>query len=249
MRNYLIFRLYGVMASWGNIAVGGVRPSHRCPSKSAIMGLLAAALGIKVEEEDHLQELQNSLGFAVRLDIEGQLLIDYHTAQMPSQQQLKNRLHYTRRQELMPSSLETVLSDREYYCDACYTIVLWQRNKNLNLFDLKNKLKKPSFILYLGRKSCPVSLPILPYLCETGTIEEALDYFDGDAISKKTIEIIKCLFEKNKNKGIRLYSDIDGQTKEQNYQLEIRRDQLFNRQRWQYSERKEKLILINKAED
>ena len=47
IRDYLVFRLYGPMCSWGDIAVGEVRPSTVHPSKSAILGLIAAALGVK----------------------------------------------------------------------------------------------------------------------------------------------------------------------------------------------------------
>ena len=42
--DYLLFRLYGPMASWGEIAVGETRHSAAYPGKSAIIGLLAAAM-------------------------------------------------------------------------------------------------------------------------------------------------------------------------------------------------------------
>ena len=54
MREYLMFRLYGPMASWGDIAVGEYRPSFAHPSKSAVMGMLAAAVGLRREEEDKI---------------------------------------------------------------------------------------------------------------------------------------------------------------------------------------------------
>jgi CRISPR system Cascade subunit CasD len=38
MRDYLLFRLYGPLAAWGDIAVGEYRPSFAHPSKSAIIG-------------------------------------------------------------------------------------------------------------------------------------------------------------------------------------------------------------------
>nr|WP_284509571.1 CRISPR-associated protein Cas5 [Salinivibrio costicola] len=47
MRDYLVFRLYGPLASWGEPAVGGDRPTSAYPSRSAVLGLLGAALGIK----------------------------------------------------------------------------------------------------------------------------------------------------------------------------------------------------------
>ena len=81
MKEYLFFRLYGPIASWGDIAVGVQRPSFDHPSKSAIMGLLAAALGIKRNEEEKHTALVNSYNFAVMINSSGILLRDYHTVQ------------------------------------------------------------------------------------------------------------------------------------------------------------------------
>ena len=46
MTDYLLLRLYGPLASWGEIAVGESRHSAVQPSRSALLGLLGAALGI-----------------------------------------------------------------------------------------------------------------------------------------------------------------------------------------------------------
>ena len=45
MLNFLIFQLYGQMAAWGEIAVGEYRPSRDYPSKSALIGMVAAGFG------------------------------------------------------------------------------------------------------------------------------------------------------------------------------------------------------------
>ncbi len=44
MDNYLVFQLYAPLAAWGGQAVGQERPSDDHPSRSALLGLLAAAL-------------------------------------------------------------------------------------------------------------------------------------------------------------------------------------------------------------
>ncbi len=54
MSQYLVFQLHGPMASWGVDAPGEVRHSHELPSRSALLGLLLAALGIRREEEQRL---------------------------------------------------------------------------------------------------------------------------------------------------------------------------------------------------
>jgi CRISPR system Cascade subunit CasD len=72
MRDYLLFRLYGPLAAWGDIAVGEYRPSFAHPGKSAIIGLLAAALGIRRDKEEQ-KSLAESCSFAVRVDSMGVL--------------------------------------------------------------------------------------------------------------------------------------------------------------------------------
>ena len=64
MREFLIFRLYGMMASWGDIAVGELRPTFDHPSRSAIVGLLAAALGIRRDEEEQAARPVGAAGLA-----------------------------------------------------------------------------------------------------------------------------------------------------------------------------------------
>ena len=71
MKNYLLFRLYGPLASWGDIAVGTHRPSYDHPSKSAVMGLLAAAVGIRRNEENKHRELAGAYNFAVLVNSPG----------------------------------------------------------------------------------------------------------------------------------------------------------------------------------
>ena len=98
MRRFLVFRLYGTMAAWGDIAVGEQRPSTPHPSKSAILGLLAAALGIRRHEDDKHQSLADGYGYAVRVDAAGVLLRDYHTTQVPESTSRLRHLR-TRRDE------------------------------------------------------------------------------------------------------------------------------------------------------
>lgn len=83
MNRYLLFRLYGPMAAWGGTAVGEYRPSDAQPSRTAILGLLAAAVGIRRDQEDALNDLDRSVEIAVRLDMPGEVMRDYHTTQVP----------------------------------------------------------------------------------------------------------------------------------------------------------------------
>ncbi|MCI5211471.1 MAG: type I-E CRISPR-associated protein Cas5/CasD [Candidatus Electrothrix sp. ATG2] len=100
MQKFLVFQLYGPLASWGGVAVGGERPVAPHPGRSAILGMLAAAAGIRRDQEEQHQALEQSFGMAVRMETAGSSLNDYHTAQVPPQAALKKHPAITRRDEL-----------------------------------------------------------------------------------------------------------------------------------------------------
>ena len=67
-REFLLFRLSGPLASWGEIAVGERRSSWPRPSKSAVLGLVAAGLGYRPARRERSCALNDGLNFAVRVD-------------------------------------------------------------------------------------------------------------------------------------------------------------------------------------
>lgn len=174
MKEYLVFRLYGPMASWGVPAVGGDRATAIAPTRSALLGLLGAALGITRDNEAKLEALQQSVSFGVKQCVPSSILRDYHTAQVPSEK--RGVFHLTRKSELSEAKLNTVLSSRDYRCDGVWIIAVWLRAKSqVTLSAIKDALEKPAFPLYLGRKSCPLGLPLSPKTFETVTLQQALD--------------------------------------------------------------------------
>lgn len=190
MKEYLIFRLYGPMAAWGEIAVGWYRPSFAYPSKSAVVGLVAAALGVTRDQEDLLVEMAESYSFAVEVEAPGGLLRDYHTVEVP--RLLRGVSFYTRKEEVAAAQADRkanpIVSTRDYYCDALYTVCLWV-NRDPAPFPMdaiRNSLERPHFPLYLGRKSCPPALPLCPRLVSADTLKEALDaaeFPDGEFLA------------------------------------------------------------------
>ncbi|HXF55399.1 MAG TPA: type I-E CRISPR-associated protein Cas5/CasD, partial [Hyphomicrobiaceae bacterium] len=159
MPEFLIFRLYGPLAAWGDIAVGERRGSYSRPSKSAVLGLVAAALGIDRNDDDAHRALDGGYGFAVRVDAPGVPIRDFHTAQVPSQR--RGKTWPTRHAELAEEQLNTIVSARDYYADALYTVALWPREAAAySLEALKAALDWPHYHLYLGRRSCPPALPL-----------------------------------------------------------------------------------------
>lgn len=161
----LLFRLYGPMASWGEIAVGESRHSANYPSKSAMLGLLGAALGIERSDEAKQQQLQQGYALAVELFSAGYMLRDYHTTQVPDS--AGRFIYRTRRDEIIlgKERLGTILSSREYRSDALALVAVRALNDApFSLVEVQEKLLKPVFHLYLGRKSCPLAAPLNPQL-------------------------------------------------------------------------------------
>ena len=176
--DYLVFRLYGPMASWGDIAVGEARHSSIYPSKSAITGLLAAALGIDRADDAEHRHLAKGYWQATKVLRRGEILNDFHTAQAPDS---VGKFRYrTRRDELVQgrSRLGTVLSRREYRSDAHVLVALHGlEGMPYPLTDLQQALHKPKFHLYLGRKSCPLAAPVDAQCLSAADFKHALDQY------------------------------------------------------------------------
>lgn len=176
MTEYLVFRLYAPLASWGEAAVGESRPTATYPGRGAIIGLLGAALGVRREDDEGQRQLRDSVGIAIKQRSPGGLLRDYHTVQVPASQ---SKVTYrTRRDELSAPRkvINTILSSRDYRCDGLWTVAVWLTPQaELSLADLEQALKRPQFSLYLGRKACPPGAPLAPRREAFAQLRHALD--------------------------------------------------------------------------
>ncbi|VAX12173.1 CRISPR-associated protein, Cas5e family [hydrothermal vent metagenome] len=234
MQNYLVFQLYGVLASWGDQAVGRERPSGDHPSRSALLGLLAAGMGIARNKEDKLAELSRQCRFGIKLYSPGQVLRDFHTTQIPPTIKKIKHLH-TRRDELRADNLGTILSSREYRQDALAVVALWlEEEGKYSLDDLQLGLIQPHFHLYLGRKSCPLSIPVNPEKVSTETLKVALDKYVVDKELKMLEQTAHYYWEKTDHMGCKPDFHV------------ARYDQPISRKRWQFSSRDEYVCLGDK---
>jgi CRISPR system Cascade subunit CasD len=237
MSDFLVFQLYGPLASWGNIAVGESRHSDIYPSKSAVMGLVAAALGIRRCDDVAHKQLSTSYGYGVKVISPGTLMRDYHTTQAPPRQ--KKVVHYTRRDELNASKLGTILSAREYRCDSCAVVALWALvpNPPYSLEQLAKALSRPKFVLYLGRKSCPLGLPLQAQVFKADTLKIALDadlFLDGKNFMPEQTLVRYC-WDKTAHPGMKSDQQIS------------RYDAVLSRKRWQFETRLEEVYFGKEA--
>lgn len=130
---------------------GEVRHSHELPSRSALLGLLAAALGIRREEEQRLNAFNQHYSLLCASS-EPRWARDYHTVQMPKE--VRKARYFSRREELQdPELLSALISRRDYYTDARWMIaVAVTPDAPYSLEQLHEALRYPVFPLYLGRK-------------------------------------------------------------------------------------------------
>lgn len=128
------------MQSWGTRSHFETRHTDLYPSKSAIIGLVAASLGYKRQETNKIKSL-NQLHFAVRIDQKGKLLRDYHTAE-----KIKNTGSFDR----------TYVTHRYYLEDAVFLVGLGSKDLD-ELNKIALALQKPYFQGYLGRRSLPLT--------------------------------------------------------------------------------------------
>jgi len=238
MRDYLVFRLYGPMASWGEIAVGENRHSFSYPSKSAIMGLVSSALGYKREEEEKHISLTKSLSFGVKVYNSGILLRDYHTVQVPPN---KGKIIYsTRKDELREKlDLNTILSSRDYRMDAMYDVCIWKKNDKIDLVDIQNKLNEPVFPLFLGRKSCVIGSPLFASLIIENDLFSAFSKYTQELDLKFKDAKVDNFFDNKKLNSNFIEYIWEGESKEIATEIRTRRDDVLSRKRWQFSEREE----------
>lgn len=247
----LIFQLQAPLSSWGEVAVGEYRPSAEYPSQSAIHGLLGAALGIDRGDDAAQTALRTSYRLAVGVLSQGRLLRDFHTAQVPSRTDLKKRPHATRRDELsLPKSdLNTILSSRDYRQDAAAFVAMQSMaNAPYTLAQLAEALRKPKFVLYLGRKSCPVAAPLYPRILNAETINAAFADYQQQLTDLWQQQLPKHTEPINLSVQKIAWGDDFGTDDLTvvgvNRDLSItRKDQVITRQGWQFADRSEHIAL------
>jgi CRISPR system Cascade subunit CasD len=160
--NFLTCVLAAPIAAMGALAVGERRGTWDRPGRSAVLGLVAACLGIEREDEDAHQALEAGYGMALRVERLGPVLADYHTAQVPPAR--RGRVFRTRREELAALDLGTILSRRDYHVDVVVFVALWPREAapRWPLKAIAEAMQEPQFVPYLGRRACPLMLPLSP---------------------------------------------------------------------------------------
>lgn len=153
MPRYLMMRLEGPMQAWGTHTYEDYRPSNLFPTRSGLLGLIGACIGIGRNDRVGLESLAASVRFTVRADeTDGRVslrLRDYHTVQE------------ARRANRAPRVGETIQTWREYLFDTAFTIaVSGAAGATRGLDEIAEALRRPLYTPSLGRRSCPITRPL-----------------------------------------------------------------------------------------
>ena len=148
----MVFR--GPFQSYGTNSHFEIRHSDCYPSQSAILGIVAAAMGVHREEVNQIHELK-SLKVAIRIDQIGHIASDYHIAA-----KYKSNGDFDR----------NYVTKRYYLEDAVFVVALEGENELVS--KIHDYLRYPYFQLFYGRRSCPVNYDFLVGIYEESAIEQ-----------------------------------------------------------------------------
>jgi CRISPR system Cascade subunit CasD len=167
----LLLRLAAPLQSWGVASRHNTRTTELVPSKSGVVGLLANALGRR--RTDPIDDLA-ALRFGVRVDRPGELLVDYHTVSGASHaptDPARQRLPTAHGGRLKVGA-STKITYRHYLADAVFVAALEGDAGQVEA--VGEAVRRPRRPLYLGRRSCPPTPPLLLAICHDADLCTAL---------------------------------------------------------------------------
>ncbi|MEZ7006325.1 type I-E CRISPR-associated protein Cas5/CasD [Streptomyces sp. AD55] len=167
----LVLRLAAPLQSWGGPSRYNRRETRPRPTKSGILGLLAAAEGR--DREAPLTDLVG-LRLGVRVDQPGTLLRDYHTySDYHGVPLLSAKTNAKGRQTRTTPAKYTGVTRRFYLQDAVFVAAL--RGPKALVQSLEEAVRTPVFPLCLGRRSCPPTGPVSLGVRTDSPLKEALE--------------------------------------------------------------------------
>lgn len=137
----LAIRLAAPLQSWGAAEGGKFRQTSDAPTKSGVLGLISNAAGFDRRDG---ASMWDGLRMGVRVDATGSILRDFHTS--------APRLGDGRRGT-------SSLSERTYLAEAAFLVVLEGDTETVT--KAYTALRSPKRTVFLGRKSCVPTIPLV----------------------------------------------------------------------------------------
>lgn len=196
----ILLKFSGPLQSWGTNSNFEVRKTDFYPSKSAVIGMISAGMGLKRDDEK-IKSL-NELNFAIRVDQYGNILRDYHTAK-----KYKDNGSFER----------TYVTNRYYLEDYVFVVGISHRDDSL-MEEVVNALKYQYFQTYMGRRSNPLPMDFILEVSNLNLIDIIKNY-DWQASQ----------WYKNKNKGKKIILEIyaDSELIDNGYEV-LRKDRVIS---------------------
>ena len=170
MPEFVIFTLAAPMGAFGDLAGHERRHSGEWPGRSALLGLVGAALGVRRDDADG-QEALGRWRVAVSVLSRGVLFRDFHTVQTVPTARIKRPATRRDALEALARGDNPLVTWRDYRSDCAFGVALWGCS---GIAEVKDALARPRFTLYMGRKCCPLSAPMAPEVVDAGSEIEAL---------------------------------------------------------------------------
>jgi len=180
MPRFLIIKLDGPMQAWGGHTYEDFRPSHLFPTRSGLLGLIGACLGLDRQDTAGQSQLADSLDFTVRVD---RVALCAARDAVAQKRPLKlPDFHTVLNARKVDGSMNKypVVSRREYLFDAVFTVAVGVRTESsFTIEQLINAVKRPAYTPGLGRRSCPVTRPLYESTLEAADGKDALSGVEG----------------------------------------------------------------------
>lgn len=178
----ILLKFSAPLQSYGTSSHFETRHTDYYPSKSAVVGMIAGSLGYRRDETEKIKRLKD-INFAVRVDQEGTLLRDYHTAK-----KYKKTGDFDR----------TYVTNRYYLQDAIFVVGISSEDEGL-MAEIEEGLKYPYFQNFLGKRSLPPTADYILGVSDKEIIE---------ALSETKWQASDWYKKKNKNTNkISIYAD------------------------------------------
>jgi CRISPR system Cascade subunit CasD len=153
----LLLRLAGPLQSWGSGSEFNRRDTRPEPTKSGVIGLLAAAQGR--DRRDEIADLLD-LSLGIRVDQLGTVLRDYHTvSDYRGVPLLSASVNAKGAQKPTSPAKRTQVTQRYYLQDAVFVAGIYGPRPIIDT--LEAAVRTPAFPLALGRRSCVPTGPMV----------------------------------------------------------------------------------------
>lgn len=159
---YLALYLRGPMQSWGASSKFGDRGTLDAPTRSGLLGMVAAACGIDKNDEAHDREWLSratGLSLSVLAFRRGDRMKDYHTvgARHDKDNPWQRRMIPTAAESGKPKPNAT-LTSRDYLTDSVFGAIF--TGDDAFVAEMAAGLSNPVWGVWFGRKSCIPTEPV-----------------------------------------------------------------------------------------